>query len=46
MYFAGTAAVGLPTYWHDRSGMAPPPGVPAPLVRETTLDSLPAFVTG
>jgi 2-haloalkanoic acid dehalogenase type II len=43
---AGTAAVGLPTYWHDRSGMAPPPGVPAPLVRETTLDSLPAFVTG
>ncbi|TGD96612.1 HAD-IA family hydrolase [Methylobacterium nonmethylotrophicum] len=43
---AGTATVGLPTYWHDRSGLTPPPGTPAPLARATTLDGLPAFVLG
>ncbi|MGX7705856.1 HAD-IA family hydrolase [Methylobacterium sp. Gmos1] len=42
----GTARVGLPTYWHDRSGMAAPPEAPAPLARATTLDGLPAFVLG
>jgi 2-haloacid dehalogenase len=42
----GTARVGLPTYWHDRSGMAAPPDAPAPLARATTLDGLPAFVLG
>jgi 2-haloalkanoic acid dehalogenase type II len=33
----GTAAVGLPTYWHDRVGMTPPEGAPRPLAHHTTL---------
>jgi HAD superfamily hydrolase (TIGR01509 family) len=37
---AGTAAVGLPTYWHDRIGMTVPEGVSAPLAHESTLDPL------
>ncbi len=37
---AGTAAVGLPTYWHDRIGMAALDGVAAPLAREASLDAL------
>jgi 2-haloacid dehalogenase len=36
----GTAKVGLPTYWHDRIGMAVPDGVPAPLVHESFLKPL------
>jgi 2-haloacid dehalogenase len=36
----GTAAVGLPTYWHDRIGMAPPEGVLPPLARHATLRPL------
>jgi FMN phosphatase YigB (HAD superfamily) len=36
----GTAAVGLPTYWHDRIGMTPPPGAPAPLAHHATLRPL------
>jgi 2-haloalkanoic acid dehalogenase type II len=36
----GTAAVGLPTYWHDRIGMTPPPGAPAPLAHHRTLRPL------
>jgi 2-haloalkanoic acid dehalogenase type II len=36
----GTGALGLPTYWHDRVGMAPPPGAPAPQWRERTLTPL------
>ena len=37
---AGTATVGLPTYWHDRIGMTAPGGVPAPLAHERSLDPL------
>lgn len=36
----GTAAVGLPTYWHNRSGMTVPEGMPAPLAHESSLDPL------
>jgi len=36
----GTAAVGLPTYWHDRIGMTPPEGAPAPLAHHATLRPL------
>jgi 2-haloalkanoic acid dehalogenase type II len=37
----GTAAVGLPTYWHDRIGMTPPDGATSPLAHERTLRTLP-----
>ncbi len=37
----GTARVGLPTYWHDRMGMALPEGAPPPLAHERTLLALP-----
>jgi 2-haloalkanoic acid dehalogenase type II len=37
---AGTAKVGLPTYWHDRIGMTAPEGVPAPLAHESSLKPL------
>ncbi|WP_267424245.1 HAD-IA family hydrolase [Methylobacterium sp. GC_Met_2] len=40
----GTAAVGLPTYWHDRVEMPAPEGAPAPLVHESSLDRLPALI--
>ena len=33
----GTARVGLPTWWHDRIGMAAPPDAPAPIARHRTL---------
>jgi 2-haloalkanoic acid dehalogenase type II len=33
----GTAAVGLPTYWHDRIGMTRPEGAPPPLAHHATL---------
>lgn len=36
----GTAAVGLPTYWHDRIGMTAPEGQ-RPLAHERTLQALP-----
>jgi 2-haloacid dehalogenase len=39
----GTARVGLPTYWHDRIGMQPPPAATAPLAHERTLTELPRF---
>jgi 2-haloacid dehalogenase len=39
----GTARVGLPTYWHDRVGMAAPDGAPPPLAHETTLEPLRAW---
>lgn len=42
----GTARVGLPTWWHNRAGMALPDGAPAPLVMRSDLTSLPAFVLG
>ena len=42
----GTARVGLATWWHDRLGMTPPDGAPAPLARAPDLRSLPAFALG
>jgi 2-haloalkanoic acid dehalogenase type II len=36
----GTGKLGLPTYWHDRIGMAAPPDAPPPLCREKTLTPL------
>jgi 2-haloalkanoic acid dehalogenase type II len=33
----GTAAIGLPTYWHDRIGMTLPEGAPLPLAHHATL---------
>jgi 2-haloalkanoic acid dehalogenase type II len=42
----GTARVGLPTWWHDRIGMALPPGAPPPLARRNTLTPLIADVLG
>ena len=42
----GTARVGLPTWWHDRIGMALPPGAPPPLARHATLTPLVADVLG
>ncbi|HEV2301931.1 MAG TPA: HAD-IA family hydrolase [Stellaceae bacterium] len=43
---AGTARVGLATFWHDRLGMTPPEGAPAPLTRAGDLRSLPAEALG
>jgi 2-haloalkanoic acid dehalogenase type II len=40
----GTAPLGLPTFWHDRIGMTPPPGMPAPLAHERSIEPLLAFV--
>lgn len=42
----GTATVGLPTFWHDRTCMAPPPGAPLPLVRHRSLTPLIGCVLG
>lgn len=42
----GTARVALPTWWHDRIGMAPPPGAPAPLARHSSLTPLTKLVLG
>jgi 2-haloacid dehalogenase len=42
----GTAAVGLPTVWHNRVGLTAPSGAPAPLATWRTLDPLPGFVAG
>jgi 2-haloalkanoic acid dehalogenase type II len=33
----GTSKVGLPTYWHDRIGMAPPPDAPEPIAHHRSL---------
>jgi 2-haloacid dehalogenase len=40
----GTAAVGLTTLWHNRAGLAPPPGAPAPLAERRTLAELVPFL--
>ncbi len=40
----GTARVGMPTWWHDRIGMTPPPGAPAPLAHHRKLTPLVAHV--
>ena len=42
----GAAAVGLPVYWHDRAGIAPPPGAPPPAARHNTLLPLRDFLLG
>jgi 2-haloalkanoic acid dehalogenase type II len=36
----GASKVGLPTYWHDRVGMKPPPNAPEPLAHHRTLHPL------
>ncbi len=36
----GTRRLDLPTYWHDRVGLAVPAGAPVPLRREKTLTPL------
>ncbi len=36
----GTAQVGLDTYWHNRIGIAAPPGAPSPLIERPTLAEL------
>ncbi len=33
----GTSRVGLPTYWHDRIGMAPPRDAPEPIAHQRSL---------
>ena len=37
----GTAKVGLDTFWHNRIGLAAPPGAPPPLIERPDLDDLP-----
>ena len=36
----GARAVGLPIVWHNRAGIAPPPGAPRPLLERRTLREL------
>jgi 2-haloacid dehalogenase len=36
----GTSKLGLPTYWHDRTGLSAPSGTPPPLWHEKTLTPL------
>ncbi len=43
---AGAAGVGLPVFWHDRIGMAMPPGAPPPRWRHASLDPLRRIVLG
>jgi 2-haloacid dehalogenase len=42
----GTAAVGMPTLWHNRAGLARPERAPAPLAERRTLRELVPFVEG
>jgi 2-haloalkanoic acid dehalogenase type II len=42
----GTSKVGLPTYWHDRIGMKPPPNMPLPFAYHRTLRALLDVVRG
>jgi 2-haloacid dehalogenase len=42
----GAASVGLPVFWHDRIGMAMPPGAPLPLWHEATLHPLTQIMLG
>lgn len=42
----GTAKVGLPTWWHNRTNMIAPENTPAPLVCRDDLAKLPAYVAG
>ena len=41
---SGTQRVGLCTYWHNRLGLALPPGAPAPDHEASTLAALPRWV--
>ena len=41
----GTAACGLRTYWHNRIGLAPVAGAPAPEVECPTLDALASWAS-
>jgi 2-haloacid dehalogenase len=43
---AGAGGVGLPVFWHDRVGMAMPPGAPPPKWHEKSLDRLMEIVPG
>lgn len=40
----GTAAVGMPTLWHNRAGLAKPAQAPAPLAERRTLRELKEFL--
>ena len=40
----GTAAVGLDTFWHNRIGLTPPAGAPAPLAESPRIDDVLALV--
>jgi 2-haloacid dehalogenase len=42
----GTSKVGLPTYWHDRVGMTPPPDAPMPIARHRSLYPLLTLALG
>jgi 2-haloalkanoic acid dehalogenase type II len=42
----GTGKLGLPTYWHNRVGMAAPAGAPEPLAHHPTLFPLIPLVLG
>ena len=42
----GTARVGLPTWWHNRTNMIAPENAPAPLVCRDELSTLPTYVLG
>jgi 2-haloalkanoic acid dehalogenase type II len=42
----GTQAVGLPTYWHNRLGIAASPDTPEPMAEYSSLNPLLGVVTG
>lgn len=42
----GTSTVGLPTYWHNRVGLARPEGAPPAAVESSTLDGLIPWLEG
>ena len=42
----GTSAVGLRTYWHNRQGLQPQAGAPAPACESPTLDDLLPWLAG
>jgi 2-haloalkanoic acid dehalogenase type II len=42
----GTSKVGLPTYWHNRLGVAAPPDAPEPMAEHSSLNPLLGLVSG
>lgn len=40
----GAHRLGLPTYWHDRVGMTPPPDAPTPMAHHRSLYPLLSMV--